>query len=73
VLELDGAAKTWLADKGFDPAFGARPLKRVIQRYLQDPIAELLLAGKIADGEPLRISSGGSGLLINDEHVAAAA
>src|SRR5690606_11126719 len=44
-LELDASAKTWLADEGYDPVFGARPLKRVIQRALQDQLAEMLLAG----------------------------
>ena len=43
-------AKTWLADEGYDPVFGARPLKRVIQRRLQDPLAEMLLAGDVLDG-----------------------
>ena len=44
-------AREWLADKGYDPAYGARPLKRVIQRHLQDPLAEKILAGEIADGD----------------------
>ena len=51
VLELDAAARDWLAEKGWDPAYGARPLKRVIQRYVQDPLAEMILAG---DGEGRR-------------------
>ena len=45
------AAREWLADKGYDPAYGARPLKRVIQKAVQDPLAELILSGKIKDGE----------------------
>ena len=50
-LELDDAARTWLANKGYDPAYGARPLKRVIQKHVQDPLAEQILAGKIKDGQ----------------------
>ena len=50
-VELDAAARTWLADKGYDPAYGARPLKRVIQKNLQDPLADLILSGDVGDGE----------------------
>ena len=50
-LELRPEARAWLADKGYDPAYGARPLKRVIQKNVQDPLAELILAGEIHDGE----------------------
>jgi ATP-dependent Clp protease ATP-binding subunit ClpB len=66
VLELDAAAKTWLADEGYDPVFGARPLKRVIQRALQDPLAEGLLAGDILDGSTVEVSAGSDGLIIGD-------
>ncbi|GAA6189730.1 ATP-dependent chaperone ClpB [Litorivita sp. NS0012-18] len=65
-LEIDEAAKTWLADEGYDPVFGARPLKRVIQRALQDPLAEMLLAGDVKDGEVIAVSSGADGLIIGD-------
>jgi len=65
VLELDGAAKSWLADKGYDPAYGARPLKRVIQQYLQNALAGLILEGRIKDGETVRVSAGEGGLIIN--------
>ncbi|MBN7784341.1 ATP-dependent chaperone ClpB [Ponticoccus gilvus] len=65
-LELDDAAKKWLADEGYDPVFGARPLKRVIQRALQDPLAEMLLAGDVADGQTITVSAGSDGLLIGD-------
>ena len=65
-LTLDDAARAWLADEGYDPVFGARPLKRVIQRALQDPLAEMLLAGDVADGETLAVSAGAEGLLIGD-------
>ena len=63
-LELDDAAKEWLGKKGYDPAYGARPLKRVIQKYVQDPLAEMVLAGKIHDGETVKITAGKDGLLV---------
>ena len=66
VLELDRAARDWLAEEGYDPVFGARPLKRVIQRHLQDPLAEMILAGVVADGAVVAISAGAEGLLIGD-------
>ena len=65
-LELDASAKTWLADEGYDPVFGARPLKRVIQRALQDPLAEMLLAGDVKDGATVPVSAGPDGLIIGD-------
>ncbi len=64
-LELDDAAKDWLGTKGYDPAYGARPLKRVIQKYVQDPLAEMVLAGKIRDGETIKITAGKDGLMFN--------
>ncbi|WP_170787487.1 ATP-dependent chaperone ClpB [Ruegeria lacuscaerulensis] len=65
-LALDDGAKQWLADEGYDPVFGARPLKRVIQRALQNPLAEALLAGEIKDGETVPVSAGSDGLIIGD-------
>ncbi|MDB2475716.1 ATP-dependent chaperone ClpB [Paracoccaceae bacterium] len=65
-LSFDDAAKTWLADEGYDPVFGARPLKRVIQRALQDPLAELLLSGDVKDGDTVAVSAGAEGLIIGD-------
>jgi ATP-dependent Clp protease ATP-binding subunit ClpB len=62
-MTLDEEARIWLADKGYDPAYGARPLKRVIQREVQDPLAELILAGKVADGQSVRVSAGSDRLL----------
>ena len=62
-LDLDDAAKAWLADEGYDPVFGARPLKRVIQRALQDQLAEMLLAGDIKDGDSMSVSAGVDGLI----------
>ncbi|MBT2132202.1 ATP-dependent chaperone ClpB [Aliiroseovarius lamellibrachiae] len=65
-MTLDDGAKTWLADEGYDPVFGARPLKRVIQRALQDQLAELLLAGDLMDGDTIVVSAGADGLIIGD-------
>ncbi len=65
-LALDDGAKEWLANEGYDPVFGARPLKRVIQRALQNPLAEALLAGEIKDGETVPVSAGAEGLIIGD-------
>ncbi|HKL04788.1 MAG TPA: hypothetical protein VJ929_03130, partial [Roseovarius sp.] len=54
------------ADQGYDPVYGARPLKRVIQKALQDPLAEALLAGEITDGDTVPVTVGPEGLLIGD-------
>ncbi|MGO9682748.1 MAG: ATP-dependent chaperone ClpB [Beijerinckiaceae bacterium] len=64
-LELAPQARAWLADKGYDPAYGARPLKRVIQKNVQDTLAEEILAGEIHDGEEVRIEVGGEGLVLS--------
>ncbi|MGE3148971.1 MAG: ATP-dependent chaperone ClpB [Pseudorhodoplanes sp.] len=72
-VQLDSKAREWLADKGYDPAYGARPLKRVIQKSLQDPLAELILSGKIKDGDAVKVSSGKSGLTFNGEAIKEAA
>ena len=64
-LVLEPAARDWLADKGYDPAYGARPLKRVIQKSMQDPLAELILAGTVKDGDKVVISAGKQGLTFN--------
>jgi ATP-dependent Clp protease ATP-binding subunit ClpB len=68
-LELDDAARKWLADEGYDPVYGARPLKRVIQRALQDPLAEALLSGEILDGAVVPVTAGPEGLIIGDRVV----
>jgi len=65
-LELDEDARMWLANKGYDPAYGARPLKRVIQKNVQDPLAELILAGKVRDGDPVTVSAKDGQITIND-------
>ena len=64
-LEIDDAATAWLAREGYDSAYGARPLKRVIQRSLQNPLAGLLLEGAVHDGETLRVSARDDRLTIN--------
>ena len=61
-LELDESAREWLAEAGYDPTYGARPLKRVIQRSLQDRLANLLLEGRVSDGATLRVTAGPDGL-----------
>jgi len=63
-LDLDAAARKWLADEGYDPVFGARPLKRVIQRHLQDPLAELILSGEVRDGETIPVTATAEGLVV---------
>lgn len=62
-LELDEDAREWLANKGYDPVYGARPLKRVIQKFVQDPLAEDILGGKVPDGSTVKVTSGSDRLL----------
>jgi len=64
-IVLDSKAREWLAAAGYDPVYGARPLKRVIQRRLQDPLAQLLLQGEIGDGAKVKVSAGKHGLTID--------
>jgi ATP-dependent Clp protease ATP-binding subunit ClpB len=71
-ITLEPAARDWLAEKGWDPAYGARPLKRAIQKSVQDPLAELILSGRIKDGEKVVITAGKQGLKFNGEVAAAA-
>ena len=73
VLDLSPAARSWLAEKGYDPAYGARPLKRAIQKAVQDPLAEMLLAGEVRDGSEVTIGAGPDGLIIGDMPGVAAA
>ena len=65
-LDLDDSARTWLADQGYDPVYGARPLKRVIQKALQDPLAEMLLGGEVLDGETVEVTAEADGLHLRD-------
>ena len=69
-LSLDQAARDWLAARGYDPVYGARPLKRVIQRDLQNPLASLILEGAIGDGDSVAVSAGPDGLIVNGKILA---
>ena len=66
-LDLDASAQKWLADEGYDPVFGARPLKRVIQRTLQDKLAEMILGGDVMDGSTVSVTTGPEGLIVGDK------
>ena len=68
-IALDDAARSWLAEKGYDPAYGARPLKRVIQKELQDPLARLILEGALADGDAVNVSAEAGALTVNGRAV----
>ena len=68
-LALDEQARAWLADAGYDPVYGARPLKRVIQRALQNPLATMILEGRVRDGDKVRVSVKGGTLSINGVEV----
>jgi ATP-dependent Clp protease ATP-binding subunit ClpB len=63
-LELTDAARAWLGRVGYDPVYGARPLKRAVQKYLQDPLADAILAGKVRDGQAVKVDEGDGGLKI---------
>jgi ATP-dependent Clp protease ATP-binding subunit ClpB len=70
-ISLDDKARHWLGNAGYDPVYGARPLKRVIQRRLQDPLAQLILEGKVTDGATVTVSASKTGLTINGQEFAA--
>jgi ATP-dependent Clp protease ATP-binding subunit ClpB len=72
-LEVDAAASVWLANAGYDPVYGARPLKRVIQRELQNPLAQQILEGRIPDGSTVHVGAGDGGLVIGEVVMAQAA
>ncbi len=72
-ITLDDKARHWLGNAGYDPVYGARPLKRVIQRRLQDPLAQLILEGKITDGAVVKVSASKTGLTVNGEEFTASA
>jgi ATP-dependent Clp protease ATP-binding subunit ClpB len=72
-ITLDEKARAWLGNAGYDPVYGARPLKRVIQRRLQDPLAQLILEGKITDGDTVTVSASKTGLTVNGQEFAATA
>ncbi|MFC3162042.1 ATP-dependent chaperone ClpB [Ciceribacter thiooxidans] len=69
-VELGEDARNWLADKGYDPVYGARPLKRVIQKYVQDPLAEQILSGRIPDNSNVAIAAGSDRLLFDVRQLA---
>jgi ATP-dependent Clp protease ATP-binding subunit ClpB len=73
MLRLTDAARAYLAEKGYDPAFGARPLKRLIQREIQDALAVKLLAGEIGEGDEVTVDREGDGLVFRAGPAAAAA
>src|SRR5205085_4259057 len=64
-IALDDKARHWLGNAGYDPVYGARPLKRVIQRRLQDPLAQLILEGSIGEGASVKVSASKTGLTVN--------
>ncbi|MGM4912053.1 ATP-dependent chaperone ClpB [Rhizobium sp. 768_B6_N1_8] len=66
-LDLDEDARNWLANKGYDPVYGARPLKRMIQKFVQDPLAEQILSGEVPDGSTVTITSGSDRLLFRSK------
>jgi ATP-dependent Clp protease ATP-binding subunit ClpB len=72
-ISLTEEARMWLGDKGYDPAYGARPLKRVIQKYVQDPLADLILAGDVKDGDTVKVTAGPDGLELNGHAIEQAA
>ena len=63
-LDLTDAARAWLGRVGYDPVYGARPLKRAVQKYLQDPLAEKILRGEVADGSTVHVDEGDGGLVL---------
>jgi len=71
-IVLDNSAREWLAEKGWDPAYGARPLKRVIQKSVQDSLAEMILSGAVKDGETVTVSGDKLGLTFNGKLAQAA-
>ena len=71
-IVLDSAARDWIAEKGYEPAYGARPLKRVVQKSLQDPLAEMILSGRVKDDDTIDVSATKFGLTFNGKVAAAA-
>ena len=63
-LDLTDAARAWLGRVGYDPVYGARPLKRAVQKYLQDPLADKILRGDVLDGSTIHVDEGDGGLVL---------
>jgi ATP-dependent Clp protease ATP-binding subunit ClpB len=72
-LELTDAARAWLGRVGYDPVYGARPLKRAVQKYLQDPLADAILRGEVPDGSTIMIDEGEGALTLRTGEVRKAA
>jgi len=72
-LQLDEKAKDFLVSKGYDPQYGARPMRRSVERFLEDPLAEELLKGNLHDGEPISVSADADHLTFNQKASAAGA
>jgi ATP-dependent Clp protease ATP-binding subunit ClpA len=72
-LQLDEKAKDFLVSKGYDPQYGARPMRRSVERFLEDPLAEELLKGNLHDGEPISVTAEGDHLAFNQKASAAGA
>ena len=66
-LDLDDGALNWLADKGYDPVYGARPLKRTLQKCLQNPLATMILNGSVRDGDSVKVDTRDGDLVIKDQ------
>jgi ATP-dependent Clp protease ATP-binding subunit ClpB len=64
-LDLTDAARAWLGRVGYDPVYGARPLRRAVQRYVQDPLADMILRGQVKDGSTVRVDEGDGGLVLS--------
>ena len=64
ILDLTDGARAWLGRVGYDPVYGARPLKRAVQKYLQDPLADMILRGDVKDGATVRVDEGDGGLVL---------
>ncbi|NKL80619.1 ATP-dependent chaperone ClpB [Rhizobium leguminosarum] len=73
VIDLDEEARHWLANKGYDPVYGARPLKRVIQKFVQDPLAEQILSGQVPDGSTVTVTNGSDRLQFRTRQTASEA
>jgi ATP-dependent Clp protease ATP-binding subunit ClpC len=72
-LELDATAKDFLVEKGYDPQYGARPMRRAVERFLEDPLAEEILRGNLHQGEPIKVTAANDKLVFNQKAAAAGA
>src|SRR3546814_20993175 len=67
-LDLTDGARAWLGRVGYDPVYGARPLKRAVQKYLQDPLADMILRGDVPDGSTISVDEGDGSLILKAEY-----